>query len=136
MTTEKLSGLNIKREAIKRKLTMAQNVINDLKSSKESTACLSEIQECLTKVRSIFDVQIEIEELEIVLKQTSTADQCITFDKEFHIVVCELKALEAKDSAKSAKKYDIPSVQNSAVNVKLPELTLRVAAISTNQHHQ
>ncbi|KAJ3655419.1 hypothetical protein Zmor_014551 [Zophobas morio] len=117
---------------------MAQILINDLKSSKESTACLSKIQECLTRTWSIydefFDIQSQIEELEIILKKSSTADQCITFDKEFYIVVCELKALEAKYSAKSAKKYDIPIVQNSAVNVKLPELTFRVAAKSTNKN--
>ncbi|XP_063907426.1 uncharacterized protein LOC135125701 [Zophobas morio] len=128
MTSEKLSGLNIKRGTLKRKLTMAQNVINELKSSKESPACLAKVQECLTRTGSIydefFDIQGEIEELETVLKLASTADQCNTFHKEFYSVMCELKALEAKYSAKSAKKSDISRVQNSAVNVKLPELTL------------
>ncbi|KAJ3645683.1 hypothetical protein Zmor_023324 [Zophobas morio] len=138
MTTEQLSGLNMRRGALKRKLTMAQNFIDDLKSSKESTTCLSIIQEYLTRTRSMYDeffnIQSQIEELEIILKQTSTADQCITFDKECYTVVCELEALEAKYSAKSAKKYDIPIVQNSAVNVKLPELTFRVATKSTNKN--
>ena len=67
---------------------MAQNAINDFKSFK---AYFSEVQERFIKISSIcdefFDIQSQIEELEIVLKETSTADQGITFDKEFHIVL-------------------------------------------------
>jgi hypothetical protein len=48
MTAETLSSLNIKRGAIKRKLTLAQNALPDL-------SCLMEIQERLTKLRPIYD---------------------------------------------------------------------------------
>jgi hypothetical protein len=56
---------------------MAQNVLPDL-------TCLMEIQERLTKLRPIYDgffeIQMQIEDLEIFLNQTSTVDQGTTFD--------------------------------------------------------
>jgi hypothetical protein len=127
MTAETLSSLNIKRGAIKRKLTLAQNALPDL-------SCLMEIQERLTKLRPIYDeffeIQMQIEDIEISLNQTSTADQGTTFDKDYHSVLSKLRTLEAQHKPQSQQTTISNPISNSnevnqkSVPVKLPELTL------------
>jgi hypothetical protein len=125
MTAETLSSLNIKRGAIKRKLTLAQNALPDL-------SCLMEIQERLTKLRPIYDeffeIQMQIEDIEISLNQTSTADQGTTFDKDYHSVLSKLRTLEAQHKPQSQQTTIANSnsneVNQKSVPVKLPELTL------------
>jgi hypothetical protein len=127
MTAETLSSLNIKRGAIKRKLTLAQNALPDL-------SCLMEIQERLTKLRPIYDeffeIQMQIEDIEISLNQASTADQGTTFDKDYHSVLSKLRTLEAQHKPQSQQTTISNPISNSnevnqkSVPVKLPELTL------------
>jgi hypothetical protein len=127
MTAETLSSLNIKRGAIKRKLTLAQNALPDL-------SCLMEIQERLTKLRPIYDeffeIQMQIEDIEISLNQTSTADQGTTFDKDYHSVLSKLRTLEAQHKPQGQQTTISNPISNSnevnqkSVPVKLPELTL------------